>query len=228
EIDRGLKFMSACGVADRNLQTAEIFASHEALVIDYERAMLRLSDPAENPDGPAKLYDQSAHYLWIGERTRQLDGAHEAIAEVNANPSGIKPGPTTTPELAVEYVERLDPNNEPGRLTLVTRMGNNPVREAIHAVFLFHAIKAGLDMGIVNAGALVPYDSIDPELRDRIEDVVLNRREDAAERLLEIAERFNKSEKAEDPAAAEWRSLPVRERITHALVKGILTRACVI
>jgi 5-methyltetrahydrofolate--homocysteine methyltransferase len=99
--------------------------------------------------------------------------------------------------------------------------GNNPVREAIHAVFLYHAIKAGLDMGIVNAGALVPYDSIDPELRDRIEDVVLNRREDAAERLLEIAERFNSDEKADDPVAAEWRSLPVRERITHALVKGI-------
>ncbi|MGV0992419.1 MAG: methionine synthase [Mycobacterium sp.] len=99
--------------------------------------------------------------------------------------------------------------------------GNNPVREAIHAVFLFHAIKAGLDMGIVNAGALVPYDSIDPELRDRIEDVVLNRREDAAERLLEIAERFNSSEKADDPVEAQWRSLPVRERITHALVKGI-------
>ncbi len=100
--------------------------------------------------------------------------------------------------------------------------GNNPVREAIHAVFLFHAIKAGLDMGIVNAGALVPYDSIDPELRDRITDVVLNRREDAAERLLEIAERFNsKADKADDRAAAEWRSLPIRERITHALVKGI-------
>lgn len=99
--------------------------------------------------------------------------------------------------------------------------GNNPVREAIHAVFLFHAIKAGLDMGIVNAGALVPYDSIDPELRDRIEDVVLNRREDAAERLLEIAERFNNTDKSEDRKAAEWRSLPVRERITHALVKGI-------
>ncbi|MBU3685114.1 MAG: methionine synthase, partial [Mycobacterium sp.] len=99
--------------------------------------------------------------------------------------------------------------------------GNNPVREAIHAVFLFHSIKAGLDMGIVNAGALVPYDTIDPELRDRIEDVVLNRREDATERLLEIAERFNSSEKTEDPTAAEWRSLPVRERITHALVKGI-------
>ncbi|MCB0928284.1 MAG: methionine synthase [Mycolicibacterium insubricum] len=102
--------------------------------------------------------------------------------------------------------------------------GNNPVREAIHAVFLFHAIKAGLDMGIVNAGALVPYDSIDPELRDRIEDVVLNRREDAAERLLEIAERFNSKGTGApdaDPAAAQWRTLGVRERITHALVRGI-------
>ncbi|OBJ73578.1 methionine synthase [Mycobacterium sp. 1274756.6] len=99
--------------------------------------------------------------------------------------------------------------------------GNNPVREAIHAVFLFHAIEAGLDMGIVNPGALVPYDSIDSELRERIEDVVLNRRQDAAERLLEIAERFNSSEKVDDSAAAEWRNLEVRERITHALVKGL-------
>jgi 5-methyltetrahydrofolate--homocysteine methyltransferase len=100
--------------------------------------------------------------------------------------------------------------------------GNNPVREAIHSVFLFHAIKAGLDMGIVNAGALVVYDEIDPELRERIEDVVLNRRTDAAERLLEIAERFNNAgEEKDEKAAAEWRSLPVRERITHALVKGM-------
>jgi 5-methyltetrahydrofolate--homocysteine methyltransferase len=100
--------------------------------------------------------------------------------------------------------------------------GNNPVREAIHAVFLYHAIAAGLDMGIVNAGALVVYDEIDPELRERIEDVVLNRRTDAAERLLEIAERFNTAGQEQDPAAVdEWRSLPLRERITHALVKGI-------
>src|SRR4051794_31778527 len=100
--------------------------------------------------------------------------------------------------------------------------GNNPVREAIHAVFLYHAIDAGLDMGIVNAGALVVYDEIDPELRERIEDVVLNRRPDAAERLLEIAERFNNAgEEKDEAAAAAWRSLPVRERITHALVKGL-------
>jgi 5-methyltetrahydrofolate--homocysteine methyltransferase len=103
--------------------------------------------------------------------------------------------------------------------------GNNPVREAIHAVFLFHAIEAGLDMGIVNAGTLAVYDEVDPELRDRIEDVVLNRRPDAAERLLEIAEEHNRTEEGEAEAKDEWRSLPVSERITHALVKGIDTYA---
>jgi 5-methyltetrahydrofolate--homocysteine methyltransferase len=99
--------------------------------------------------------------------------------------------------------------------------GNNPVREAIHAVFLYHAINAGLDMGIVNAGALVVYDQVDPELRDRIEDVVLNRRPDAAERLLEIAEAHNRAATDEVVDEEEWRALPVAERITHALVKGI-------
>ncbi len=99
--------------------------------------------------------------------------------------------------------------------------GNNPVREAIHSVFLFHAIGAGLDMGIVNAGALVVYDEIDPELRERIEDVVLNRRPDAAERLLEIAEKHRGGGEQEEAAVHEWRSLPIGERITHALVKGL-------
>ena len=99
--------------------------------------------------------------------------------------------------------------------------GNNPVREAIHSVFLFHAIEAGLDMGIVNAGALVVYDEIEPELRERIEDVVLNRRPDAAERLLEIAEQHRGSGEQQEVATLEWRSLPIGERITHSLVKGI-------
>ncbi|WP_210504028.1 methionine synthase [Nocardioides xinjiangensis] len=99
--------------------------------------------------------------------------------------------------------------------------GNNPVREAIHAVFLYHAIRAGLDMGIVNAGALVVYDEVDAELRERIEDVVLNRRPDAAERLLEIAERYNVAAADVEEAEDEWRGLPLRERITHALVKGL-------
>ena len=99
--------------------------------------------------------------------------------------------------------------------------GNNPVREAIHAVFLYHAIEAGLDMGIVNAGALVVYDQVEPELRERIEDVILNRRPDAAERLLEIAEAHNRTGETAEAEAEEWRALPVGERITHALVKGI-------
>ncbi len=99
--------------------------------------------------------------------------------------------------------------------------GNNPVREAIHAVFLFHAIRAGMDMGIVNAGALAVYDEIDPELRERVEDVVLNRRPDAAERLLAIAEDFQGEGRQVEGADEAWRELPVEERITHALVKGI-------
>ena len=99
--------------------------------------------------------------------------------------------------------------------------GNNPVREAIHAVFLLHAIRAGMDLGIVNAGALVVYDEIDAELRERIEDVILNRRADAAERLLEVAERFNVAGTQAEVADEAWRSLPVGQRITHALVKGL-------
>lgn len=102
--------------------------------------------------------------------------------------------------------------------------GNNPVREAIHAVFLYHAIAAGLDMGIVNAGALVTYDQIDPELREAIEDVVLNRTDDslaATERLLGLAERHRGSGEQQEAATEQWRELPVGERITHALVKGI-------
>ncbi|WP_262852613.1 methionine synthase [Mumia quercus] len=99
--------------------------------------------------------------------------------------------------------------------------GNNAVREAIHAVFLYHAIAAGMDMGIVNAGALEVYEEVPELLRDRIEDVVLNRRPDATERLLEIAADFARDGAAKEVADEEWRSLPVAERITHALVKGI-------
>ena len=99
--------------------------------------------------------------------------------------------------------------------------GNNPVREAIHAVFLYHAIAAGMDMGIVNAGALEVYDEVPELLRERIEDVILNRRPDSTERLLEIAGDFAGDGAVKEVASEEWRSLPVGERITHALVKGI-------
>ena len=99
--------------------------------------------------------------------------------------------------------------------------GNEPVRRAMHSVFLYHAIPAGMDMGIVNAGQLDVYDAIDPELRDACEDVVLDRREDATERLVALAERFKGTDAAAEKAAAEWRSLPVAERLSYALVKGI-------
>ncbi len=98
--------------------------------------------------------------------------------------------------------------------------GNDPVREAIHTVFLYHAIRAGMDMGIVNAGMIGVYDELDPELRQRVEDVVLNRRPDAAERLLDIAEAAKGAAK-DDSKKLEWRQAPVRERLTHALVHGI-------
>jgi 5-methyltetrahydrofolate--homocysteine methyltransferase len=99
--------------------------------------------------------------------------------------------------------------------------GNETVRQAIHAVFLYHAIQAGMDMGIVNAGALPIVDDLDPELRERVEDVVLNRRADGTERLLEIAERYRGRKGASEVEVLAWRELPVRARLSHALVHGI-------
>jgi len=98
--------------------------------------------------------------------------------------------------------------------------GNDPVREAIHTVFLYHAIQAGMDMGIVNAGMVGVYDDLEPELRERVEDVVLNRRVDAGERLVEVAENAKGAAK-DDSAKLAWRAKPVDERLSHALVHGI-------
>jgi 3-deoxy-7-phosphoheptulonate synthase len=123
EIDRSLRFMSACGVDDSSLRTVDLFASHEMLVLDYERSLLRMEGD--------RLYLLSAHQLWIGDRTRQLDGAHVALAALIANPVGVKIGPSTTPEEAVALVERLDPDRVDGRVTLVARMGNERVRELL-------------------------------------------------------------------------------------------------
>jgi 3-deoxy-7-phosphoheptulonate synthase len=126
EIDRSLRFMSACGVDDSSLRTVDLFASHEMLVLDYEKAMLRADRE--------RLYLLSAHQLWVGERTRQIDGAHVALAALIANPVGVKIGPGITPQEAVELVERLDPQGVDGRVTLVSRMGNERVRELLPPV----------------------------------------------------------------------------------------------
>jgi 3-deoxy-7-phosphoheptulonate synthase len=123
EIERSLRFMSACGVDDSSLRTVDLFVSHEMLVIDYERALLRLDE--------GRLFLLSAHQLWIGDRTRQLDGAHVALAALIENPIGVKIGPSITPEDAVALVERIDPGRVDGRVTLVSRMGNAQVREKL-------------------------------------------------------------------------------------------------
>ena len=99
--------------------------------------------------------------------------------------------------------------------------GNNPVREAIHAVFLYHCVKVGMDMGIVNAAQLAVYDDLPQELRERVEDVVLNRREDSTDRLLEIADKYRGDGKVEKKEDEAWRSWPVAKRLEHALVKGV-------
>ncbi|PCI33626.1 MAG: methionine synthase [Alphaproteobacteria bacterium] len=99
--------------------------------------------------------------------------------------------------------------------------GNNPVREAMHSVFLYHAIQAGMDMGIVNAGLITVYSEIDPDLRTRVEDVILNRRDDATDRLIDIAARFKGEKGIQLTEDLSWREGPVEERLSHSLVKGI-------
>nr|WP_234456585.1 3-deoxy-7-phosphoheptulonate synthase class II [Corynebacterium macginleyi] len=139
EIENGLKFMNACGVQDSTLHSADIYCSHEALLKDYERSMLRLG---EDDNGDTKLYDLSAHQLWIGERTRGLEDFHVNFAAMIGNPVGIKLGPGASPEQAVEYAEKLDPNREPGRLTIISRMGHDKVRSVLPPI-----IKAVEDSG---------------------------------------------------------------------------------
>ena len=123
EIDRAVRFMRACGVHDAALDGVELYASHEALILEYERALTRVED--------GRAYDLSGHFVWVGERTRQLDGAHLDFVSRIANPIGVKLGPTTTPEFAAELVERLDPDGVPGRLTLISRMSNTKVRDLL-------------------------------------------------------------------------------------------------
>ncbi|MCZ9306322.1 MULTISPECIES: class II 3-deoxy-7-phosphoheptulonate synthase [Corynebacterium] len=139
EIENGLNFMNACGVHDDTLRSADIYCSHEALLKDYERSMLRLG---QDNNGDTKLYDLSAHQVWIGERTRGIEDFHVNFAAMIGNPVGIKLGPGVTPEQAVEYAERLDPHREPGRLTMISRMGHDKVRTVLPAI-----VKAVEDSG---------------------------------------------------------------------------------
>jgi 3-deoxy-7-phosphoheptulonate synthase len=124
-IDRALGFMRAWGSDPDELRTVELYSSHEALILDYEQALTREDSRTGQP------YDLSGHFVWIGERTRDLDGAHIEFASGIRNPVGVKLGPKTTPEYVHALIGRLNPDNEPGRLTFITRMGAGRIREAL-------------------------------------------------------------------------------------------------
>jgi len=128
EIDNALHFMRACGTDPEEFKTVEFFSSHEALILDYESALTRTDSRTGH------MYDVSAHMVWIGERTRQLDGAHIEFASKIRNPIGVKLGPTTTPEEALRLIDRLDPQGEPGRLTFISRMGADKIRDKLPAL----------------------------------------------------------------------------------------------
>jgi 3-deoxy-7-phosphoheptulonate synthase len=134
EIDRAIKFMVAAGADFDELKRVEFYAAHEGLLMDYERPMTRIDSRTGTP------YDTSAHFVWIGERTRDLDGAHVDFLSRVRNPIGVKLGPTTSADDMLRLIDKLDPNREPGRLTFITRMGAGKIRDALPP--LLEAIKA--------------------------------------------------------------------------------------
>ncbi len=125
EIDRALKFMDACGADFDAIGSVQFFSAHEALLLEYERALTRIDSRTGDP------YDVSGHFLWIGERTRRIDSAHVDFLSRVKNPIGVKLGPTATADEALALADKLDPEGEPGRLTFITRMGAEVIREQL-------------------------------------------------------------------------------------------------
>jgi len=125
EIDRAMSFMHAIGADPDEFHRVDFHSSHEGLVLEYEHAMTRIDSRTQTP------YDVGSHFVWIGERTRQLDGAHVELFSRIRNPVGAKLGPTTTPDDAIALAGRLNPDNEPGRLTFITRMGAARIRDVL-------------------------------------------------------------------------------------------------
>jgi 3-deoxy-7-phosphoheptulonate synthase len=125
DIDRAMRFMEACGVESQALKATEFFVSHEGLLFDYERPLTRIDSRTGAP------YVTSGHFIWIGERTRQLDGAHIDFFSRVRNPLGVKLGPTSSTDDVLRLIDKLDPQREPGRLTLISRMGAGKIRDAL-------------------------------------------------------------------------------------------------
>jgi 3-deoxy-7-phosphoheptulonate synthase len=128
EIDRAMRFMEACGVDSAELRATEFFVSHEGLLFDYERPLTRIDSRTGLP------YVTSGHFIWIGERTRQLDGAHVDFFARVRNPLGLKIGPNASADDVLRLIEKLDPEREPGRLTIITRMGAGKIREVLPGI----------------------------------------------------------------------------------------------
>ena len=125
DIDRALAFMEACGVDPDEFHTVDFHSSHEALILEYEHALTRIDQRTNTP------YDVSGHFLWIGERTRQIDGAHVELLSKISNPVGVKLGPTATPDEAIALYEKLNPEQTPGKITFITRFGAGKVRDLL-------------------------------------------------------------------------------------------------
>jgi 3-deoxy-7-phosphoheptulonate synthase len=125
EIDRALSFMTACGADPEEFKRADFYASHEALLLDYEKPLTRVDSRTGN------LYDVSGHFVWVGERTRELDGAHIDFVSKIKNPIGVKIGPKTTESDILGLLEKLNPEKIPGRLMFITRMGAGNIRNVL-------------------------------------------------------------------------------------------------
>ena len=229
-IEAGLRCLQGKGVVNSiSLKEGEeAFVEHARKVLRYGAAAVVMAfDEQGQADTCARKVEICTRAYGI--LTREVGFPPEDII-FDPNIFAIATGIEEHDNYAVDFIEatRIIKRTLPGchvsggvsNVSFSFR-GNETVRQAIHAVFLYHAIGAGMDMGIVNAGALPIVDDLDPELRERVEDIVLNRRKDATERLLEIAERYRAKKGEVVVESLAWRSLPVRERLAHALVHGI-------
>ncbi len=229
-IEAGLKCIQGKGVVNSiSLKEGEEdFKSKARLIRLYGAAVIIM---AFDEDGQADTYDRKVEICRRAYRilTEECDFPAEDII-FDPNIFAIATGIEEHNNYAVDFIEAARTIREQCPHAMVSGgvsnvsfalRGNNPVREAIHSVFLYHAIQAGMNIGIVNPGQLAIYEDLPQELRERVEDVVLNTREDGTERLLDIAGDYAEGEKEEDTAVAEWRGWPVEKRLEHALVKGI-------
>ena len=229
-IESGLKCLQGKGIVNSiSLKEGEeVFKEHARKVLSYGAAVIVM---AFDEKGQADTYERKIEIIKRAYNilTKEIGFLPQDII-FDPNILAIATGIEEHNNYAVDYIEatRWIKQNLPlakvsggvSNLSFSFR-GNDVVREAMHSAFLFHAIKAGMDMGIVNAGQLEVYEEIPKELLERVEDVILNRRPDATERLIEHAETIKKKDKVEEKKD-EWRNLPVEERLKHALIKGIV------